>query len=123
MGGESQRAARDETEVRRLSHKIPSIIMAPTTNTEWVFKSRPKPSGFEPSDFELQACVVPTPQDGELLIATHLFSMDPTMRNAMAGPSDANRTDGSQYWAFMNWEPNTVVQWTVVSQVIESKSL
>jgi NADPH-dependent curcumin reductase CurA len=49
------------------------------SNREWVFRNRPKPSGFELSDFELRSCAVPSCGDGELLIAAHLLSVDPTM--------------------------------------------
>lgn len=40
------------------------------------------------SDWELRDCAQPTPARGEeLLCATYLCSVDPTMRNAMAGPA------------------------------------
>lgn len=93
-----------------------------TKNNEWIFKSRPKATGFELSDFEMRACAVPELQEGELLVALHLLSMDPTMRNAMAGADAAARTDGSMYYNFMNWQPGAVVAWMAVAQVLESKA-
>lgn len=92
------------------------------TNREWVFKTRPGPSGFAASDFELRTCAVPDIADGELLLRLHLLSMDPTMRNAMAGEEAASRTEGSMYYTFMNWQPGTVPTWMVVAQVVESKA-
>mmetsp|Transcript_38182 Transcript_38182/g.119159 ORF Transcript_38182/g.119159 Transcript_38182/m.119159 type:complete len:355 (+) Transcript_38182:52-1116(+) len=93
-----------------------------SSNREWVFKSRPGPSGFAATDFELRACAVPEVAAGELLLRLHLLSMDPTMRNAMAGPGSAKRTDGSKYYSFMNWEPSTVPNWRVVAQVVRSRA-
>jgi hypothetical protein len=40
----------------------------------------------------------------------------------MAGSAAAARTDGSQYYSFMNWQPGNVISWRVVSQVLESKA-
>ena len=96
--------------------------MVDSTNREWVFKSRPKTQGVEASDFELRPCATPEPQEGELLVALHLLSMDPTLRNAMAGSQAAERTDGSQYYAYMNWHPGSVPSWMVVAQVLASKA-
>ena len=103
---------------------LPSAVvsMVDSTNREWVFKSRPKTQGVEASDFELRPCATPEPQEGELLVALHLLSMDPTLRNAMAGSQAAERTDGSQYYAYMNWHPGSVPSWMVVAQVLASKA-
>merc|ERR1712187_312863 len=57
-----------------------------------------------------------------LLIATHLISIDPTMRNAMGGSDVAERTDGSGYYAFMNWQPGAVIAWMVVGRVEETRA-
>jgi len=91
-------------------------------NREWVFKSRPASSGFAPTDLELRDCAVPEAAEGELLVRLHLLSMDPTMRNAMAGSEAALRTEGSWYYSFMNWQPGSVVTWLVVAQVVESRA-
>lgn len=74
------------------------------------------------SDFELRACSMPTLGDGDLLLATHLISLDPTMRNCMSGSEAAERTDGSWYYEFMNWQPGAVVTWFVIGRVEESKA-
>ncbi|CAK9046707.1 unnamed protein product [Durusdinium trenchii] len=50
------------------------------------------------------------------------MSMDPTMRNAMAGEEGADRTQGSAYWAFMNWTPGSVPVWRICGVVLESKA-
>jgi NADPH-dependent curcumin reductase CurA len=95
---------------------------ASTTNREWVFLKRPGPSGFEESDFALRPCEVPTVGDGELLLATHLVSIDPTMRNAMGGSEVAERTSGSGYYAFMNWQPGAVITWSILARVVEARA-
>ncbi|CAJ1386907.1 unnamed protein product [Effrenium voratum] len=91
-------------------------------NREWIFKQRPGPEGFKASDLELRECPVPSCGENQVLLATHLMSMDPTMRNAMAGEDGAARTGGSAYWAFMNWTPGKVVEWTIAGVVLESKA-
>jgi NADPH-dependent curcumin reductase CurA len=60
--------------------------------------------------------------DGEVLIATHLISIDPTMRNAMGGSEVAERTDGSGYYAFMNWQPGATIAWSILGRVEESRA-
>lgn len=91
-------------------------------NREWVFVKRPSDSGMSESDFELRHCAVPVVGDGELLLSTHLISIDPTMRNAMGGGEVAERTEGSAYYDFMNWQPGSVVTWGVIGRVEESKA-
>jgi hypothetical protein len=95
--------------------------MAPA-NREWVFLKRPGKQGFSESDFELRSCGVPNVGEGELLIATHLISVDPTMRNAMGGDEVAERTEGSGYYDFMNWKPGSVVAWMIIGRVEQSKA-
>ena len=123
------------------------------SNREWVFVSRPGPSGVSAANFDLQSCPEPPPPaEGELcvacsahtsscctsqlqqprptrtaamhwesrLVAPHLFSMDPTMRNAMAGPTAAERVEGSSYYGSMNWTPGEVPMWIVAALVLES---
>ena len=58
----------------------------------------------------------------EVLLATHLMSMDPTMRNAMAGEEAAGRTEGSAYYKMMNWTPGSVITWRIAGLVLESKA-
>lgn len=65
---------------------------------------------------------MPTLGDGEVLFAVHIISLDPTMRNAMAGDEAAERTEGSSYYTMMNWTPGQVINWYAVAQVVESKS-
>ena len=89
-------------------------------NREWVFKTRPGIEGFRPSDLELRQCPVPSCGEGQVLLQTHLMSMDPTMRNAMAGEDGADRTQGSAYWDFMNWQPGSVPVWRICGLVLES---
>lgn len=91
-------------------------------NREWIFVKRPSDSGMSESDFELRHCAVPAVGDGELLLSTHLISIDPTMRNAMSGNEVAERTEGSAYYDFMNWQPGSVVTWGVIGRVEESKA-
>ena len=115
---------------------------------EWAAICRPGPDGFQPSDLELRECPLPECGDGEawakggqllswriadslcsrslctvlqVLLATHLMSMDPTMRNAMAGGEAAGRTEGSAYYKMMNWEPGSVITWRIAGLVLESK--
>jgi len=92
------------------------------TNREWIFVKRPSDSGMSESDFALRPCPVPVPGDGELLLSTHLISIDPTMRNAMSGSEVAERTEGSAYYEFMNWQPGSVVVWQVMGRVEQSKA-
>jgi len=96
--------------------------MVSLQNQEWIFQKRPGPNGFSESDFELRPCEIPVLQDGELLIASHLISIDPTMRNAMGGSEVAERTEGSRYYALMNWQPGAVVSWKVLGRVKESRA-
>jgi len=91
------------------------------SNREWIFAKRPAPEGMAESDFKLQDCERPTAGDGELLLATHLISIDPTMRNAMGGSDVADRTDGSAYFKAMSWTPGAVIGWSAISRVEESK--
>jgi len=91
-------------------------------NHQWVFKSRPGASGMSASLFEMRPCAMPTAKDGEVVLALHLISLDPTMRNAMAGAEAAIRTEGASYYEFMNWTPGEVISWSVIAQVVESKS-
>ena len=71
----------------RADHKQATRPVSMATNQEWVFLARPQPSGMALSDWELRDCAQPQPVKGEeLLCATYLCSVDPTMRNAMAGP-------------------------------------
>jgi len=78
--------------------------------------------GFQPTDLELRECPVPECGQGQVLLATHLMSMDPTMRNAMAGEEAAGRTDGSAYYKMMNWTPGKVITWRIAGLVLESKA-
>lgn len=65
---------------------------------------------------------MPAVVEDEVLFALHLISLDPTMRNAMAGAEAAERTEGSSYYTAMNWTPGQVIAWGVVAQAVESKS-
>lgn len=94
----------------------------PENNREWVFKSRPGSGGFTHTDFELRTCAVPAVDENQLLVSLHLMSMDPTLRNAMAGSDAAQRTDGSLYYQFMNWQPGSVPKWRVIAQVLDSRA-
>lgn len=60
-------------------------------------------------------------EENEVLCAMHLISLDPTIRNAMAGAEAADRTSGSAYYSMMNWTPGAVISWIVVARVLESK--
>jgi len=44
------------------------------------------------------------------------------MRNAMAGSEAAERTEGSAYYDFMNWQPGNVITWMLLGRVMESKA-
>jgi len=91
-------------------------------NHEWILKSRPGAAGMSASLFEMKECEMPKElADGEALFVTHLISLDPTMRNCMAGPEAAERTAGSAYFAAMNWIPGEVIAWFVIAKVQESK--
>lgn len=94
----------------------------PLSNREWVFKTRPGPNGFVPTDFELRPCPVPEVGEGQLLVSLHLLSMDPTMRNAMAGSEATKRKEGCTYHEWMNWQPGTVPTWRVVAQIVQSRA-
>lgn len=96
--------------------------MAARKNREWILKQRPGPEGFQTTDLELRECPMPECQEGEVLLATHLMSMDPTMRNAMAGEEAAERTEGSAYFKMMNWTPGSVITWRIAGLVLESKA-
>lgn len=91
-------------------------------NQEWIFKSRPGKAGMSTSLFEMRPCATPSIGEGEALFAVHLISLDPTIRNAMAGDEAAVRTEGSAYYAMMNWVPGQVISWIVVAQVVESRA-
>jgi len=93
-----------------------------STNREWVLHKRPNASGFSESDFDLRNCSIPVLGDGELLLRTHLISVDPTMRNAMGGSEVAERTEGSAYYDFMNWQPGSVIVWQLIGRVEESRA-
>merc|ERR1712008_165632 len=67
-------------------------------------------------------CSMPMLGDGEALFAVHIISLDPTMRNAMAGDEVADRTEGCLYYRAMRWTPGQVVASSVIAQVVESKS-
>lgn len=90
-------------------------------NAEWTLRSRPGPTGLSASLFEMRDCAMPETQEGEVLIATHLISLDPTMRNAVAGEDAAVRRHGSAYWKLMYWNLGEVISWHVVARVMESK--
>jgi NADPH-dependent curcumin reductase CurA len=92
-------------------------------NKEWLFVERPV-GEMALSNFKLRDCAMPTPKDGELLIQTHLMSIDPTMRNAMAGPSTVAVADQKNvlYYDIMNWKLNEVFSWSCVGIVVESKA-
>jgi NADPH-dependent curcumin reductase CurA len=93
--------------------------MAP--NQEWVFLSRPQPSGMALSDWDLRDCAEPEPADGELLCATYLCSVDPTMRNAMAGPHAVALTEQTDvgYYDMMDWAVGSTPTWSMVAAVID----
>ena len=68
-------------------------------NREWLIKARPGVGGFDPEAcFELRDCEAPALDQGQILVAPNLMSVDPTLRNALAGPDAAGRTDGSAYY-------------------------
>jgi NADPH-dependent curcumin reductase CurA len=117
-----------------------------SVNKEWIFVQRPV-DAMSLSNFDLRECAMPAPKDGELLIQTHLMSIDPTMRNAMAGPSTvaAAEQKGVVYYDIMvrhfttfltwlictfsawltftqNWKLGEVISWTGVGIVVESKA-
>ncbi len=56
---------------------------SPDTNRLWVLAERPK---GEPDDntLRLETASVPTPKDGEVLLATEFLSLDPYMRGRMS---------------------------------------
>jgi NADPH-dependent curcumin reductase CurA len=89
-----------------------------------VFKARPGPEGLTASLFELKECPMPVVGPGQALVATYLLSLDPTIRNALAGPqvSDHPQAGRSMYYQVMNWEPGTVPTWTSVGYVVESQN-
>ena len=87
------------------------------------FPSRPAKTGAAISDFGLRGCAMPEAAEGELLVQSHLFSLDPTMRNAMAGKDSVAMTrQGGKatpgYYDMMNWQPGAVPVWRVVSVVV-----
>lgn len=57
-----------------------------------------------------------------MLLANHIFSLDPTMRNAMAGPGGAAATpqQGISYYSKMNWTPGKVVVWRTIAVVLQA---
>lgn len=77
---------------------------------------------MSPDLFEVRDCPMPNVQDNEVLFALHLISLDPTVRNAMAGAAAADRTGGSSYYAMMDWIPGQVINWIMLAQVVESKN-
>ena len=92
-------------------------------NQEWVFLRRPSADGMSLSDWELRSCEAPDPAEGsELLVASHLFSVDPTMRNAMAGPGEAAMTEQTDvgYYDMMNWQPGSVPTWSQIGVVVDA---
>jgi NADPH-dependent curcumin reductase CurA len=92
------------------------------TNKEWLFVERPVDQ-MALSNFKLRECTMPVPIDGELLVQTHLMSIDPTMRNSMAGPTVAvAEQKGVAYYDIMNWKLNEVIAWRTVGIVVESKA-
>lgn len=67
---------------------------------------------------------MPTVKNGQVLISTYLFSVDPTMRNAMAGPSEVASTlqKGVPYYDMMNWQLGQPPTGSLIGVVVESKS-
>jgi len=110
--------------------RFSSVVVSPfstfvpmaAANREWIFVKRPSGSGMSESDFELRDCPTPVVGDGEVLLSTHLISIDPTMRNAMSGSEVAERTEGAAYYKFMNWQVGSVVSWSIIGRVEESKA-
>jgi NADPH-dependent curcumin reductase CurA len=96
--------------------------MPTNPNKEWLFVERPIDQ-MSLSNFQLRECVMPVPADGELLVQTHMMSIDPTMRNSMAGPTVAvAEQKGVAYYDIMNWKLNEVISWRSVGIVVESKA-
>jgi NADPH-dependent curcumin reductase CurA len=99
------------------------MMMNSRQNMQWVFLSRPKQSGASLANFELQECGMPAVKDGQVLVASHLFSVDPTMRNAMAGPQVAtSKQHGIPYYEMMNWQVGAPPSGSIIGYVVESKA-
>eukprot|EP00667_Euglena_gracilis_P017615 EG_transcript_18606 len=95
------------------------------TNQCWVFARRPGPEGLSEMLFELKECPLPEVGPGQALVASYLFSLDPTIRNALAGPKEVSATSQEgrgTYYSRMNWQPGEVPKWTVVGIVLESQN-
>lgn len=85
--------------------------MPQTTNRRIVLAARPKGEPND-SDFRLEETDVPVPAQGQVLLRTLYFSLDPYMRGRMnAGPSYAPPVEIGQ-----------VMEGGAVGQVVESKS-
>ena len=90
-------------------------------NQEWVFLSRPAASGMALTDWELRDCAMPNLKDGEMLLASHMLSVDPTMRNAMAGPGAVALTEQTDvgYYDMMDWAVGSTPTWSMVAVVVD----
>ena len=56
-----------------------------------------------------------------MLLASHLMSIDPTMRNAMAGPGAVALTAqaGVGYYDIMDWAVGSTPTWSMVAVVVD----
>jgi len=95
------------------------------TNQRWVFVQRPGPEGANESLFKLEDCPMPPPlQDGEALVGSYLFSLDPTIHNALRSEENSmtDQSGKSGYYDFMKWSVGSTPMWMQLGVVKESKN-
>ncbi len=94
-------------------------------NKEWIFRQRPGPSGARATDFELRSCPMPVVNgDSVLMVKSYLFSVDPTIRNALIGPEQVSLTaqKGVLYYDFMNWALHECPTWAMIGTIVVSSN-
>eukprot|EP01065_Artemidia_motanka_P050357 TRINITY_DN8592_c0_g1_i1.p1 TRINITY_DN8592_c0_g1~~TRINITY_DN8592_c0_g1_i1.p1 ORF type:complete len:268 (+),score=42.18 TRINITY_DN8592_c0_g1_i1:45-806(+) len=93
-------------------------------NQEWVIRRRPGSEELAEGHFELRPCSVPVLADGELLVRMELFSVDPTMRNFIAGGDVAMtaQRDVAYYKNSDAWQVGSPPVGAAVGRVVESRA-
>jgi NADPH-dependent curcumin reductase CurA len=99
--------------------------MTEIKNQRVVFLQRPGAEGVNESLFRVEDTPMPPAlEDGQALLGSYLFSLDPTIHNALRAEEAAmtDQAGKSGYWDFMRWKLGETPMWMLIGVVKQSKN-
>ena len=101
--------------------------MSTHTNQEVLFTKRPNGNENNMTEcFQVNNVDMPTKDilnENEVVVASYLFSVDPTMRNAMVGSTLGltEKENTNTYYQMMNWKTNNPGSGRIIGYILHSK--